>query len=98
VVRRGESLDDLVAGYRPFPQVLDGLRVSRRVPIDQSPELSRLIGEARAQLSDSGRMVVRYSGTEPLLRIMAEGREPAQVQAAVDKLKHEAAQFFNSLA
>jgi len=97
VVRRGQSLDDLVAGYRPFPQVLDGLRVSRRVPIDQSPELSRLIGEARAQLSDSGRMVVRYSGTEPLLRIMAEGRELAQVQAAVDSLKAEASQFFNSL-
>lgn len=97
VVRRGESLDELVAGYRPFPQVLDGLRVSRRVPIDQSPELSRLIGDAQAQLSDSGRMVVRYSGTEPLLRIMAEGRELAQVQATVDKLKHEASRFFNSL-
>ena len=97
LVRRGASLDDLVAGYRPFPQVLDGLRVSRRVPIDQSPELSRLIGDARAQLSDSGRMVVRYSGTEPLLRIMAEGRELAQVQAAVDSLKAEASRFFNSL-
>ncbi len=93
----GASLDDLVAGYRPFPQVLDGLRVSRKVPIDQSLDLSRLIGNARAQLSDSGRMVVRYSGTEPLLRIMAEGRELAQVQAAVDKLKYEASQFFKSL-
>ena len=97
LVRRGASLDELVAGYRPFPQVLDGLRVSRKVPIDQSPELSRLIGDARAQLSDSGRMVVRYSGTEPLLRIMAEGREPAEVKAAVDRLKAEASQFFNSL-
>lgn len=97
VVRRGQSLDDLVAGYRPFPQVLDGLVVSRKVPIDQSPELSRLIGNARAQLSDSGRMVVRYSGTEPLLRIMAEGRELARVQAAVDRLKAEASRFFNSL-
>ena len=97
LVRRGASLDDLVAGYQPFPQILDGLRVSRRVPIDQSPELSRLIGNARAQLSDSGRMVVRYSGTEPLLRIMAEGRELAQVQAAVDSLKAEASRFFNSL-
>ena len=97
LVRRGASLDDLVAGYRPFPQILDGLRVSRRVPIDQSPELSRLIGNARAQLSDSGRMVVRYSGTEPLLRIMAEGRERSQVQAAVDSLKAEASRFFNSL-
>lgn len=97
LVGRGASLDDLIAGYRPFPQVLDGLRVSRKVPIDQSPELSRLIGNARAQLSDSGRMVVRYSGTEPLLRIMAEGREPAQVQAVVDSLKAEASQFFNSL-
>ena len=97
LVRRGTGLDDLVAGYRPFPQVLDGLRVSRKVPIEQSPELSRLIGNAREQLSDSGRMVVRYSGTEPLLRIMAEGRELAQVQATVDKLKHEASQFFNSL-
>jgi phosphoglucosamine mutase len=97
MVRRGVGLDDLVSGYRPFPQVLDGLRVSRKVPIDQSSELSRLIGNARAQLSDSGRMVVRYSGTEPLLRIMAEGRELAQVQAAVDSLKAEVSQFFNSL-
>ena len=97
LVRRGAGLDDLVAGYRPFPQVLDGLSVSRKVPIDQSPELSRLIGAARAQLSDSGRMVVRYSGTEPLLRIMAEGREPARVQAAVDSLKAEASRFFDSL-
>ena len=97
LVRRGASLDDLVAGYRPFPQVLDGLRVSRKIPIDESPELSRLIGDARTQLSDSGRMVVRYSGTEPLLRIMAEGRELAQVQAAVDRLKAEASQFYNSL-
>lgn len=97
LVRRGVSLDDLVAGYRPFPQVLDGLRISRKVPIEQSPELSRLIGNAQAQLSDSGRMVVRYSGTEPLLRIMAEGRELSQVQAAVDRLKAEASQFYNSL-
>ena len=42
-------------------------------------------------------MVVRYSGTEPLLRIMAEGRELSQVQAAVDSLKAEASRFFNSL-
>ena len=97
LVRRGLSLDDLVAGYRPFPQVLDGLRVSRKIPIEQSPELSALIGNARAQLSDSGRMVVRYSGTEPLLRIMAEGRELAQVKAAVESLKAEASQFYNSL-
>ncbi len=97
LVRSGASLDELVSGYRPFPQVLDGLRVSRKIPIDQSPELSRLIGDARAQLSDSGRMVVRYSGTEPLLRIMAEGSELAQVQTAVDGLKAEVSQFFNSL-
>ena len=72
--------------------------MSRKIPIDQSPELSRLIGDARAQLSDSGRMVVRYSGTEPLLRIMAEGRELAQVQTAVvDRLKAEVSLFFNSL-
>ena len=42
-------------------------------------------------------MVVRYSGTEPLLRIMAEGRELAQVQTAVDRLKAEALRFYNSL-
>ena len=97
LVRGGVSLDELVAGYRPFPQVQDGLRVSRKIPIEQSPELSSLIGKARAQLSDSGRMVVRYSGTEPLLRIMAEGRELVQVQAAVDRLKAEASRFYESL-
>ncbi len=97
LVRRRVSLDDLVAGYRPYPQVLDGLRVSRKVPLDQSPELSRLIGEAQARLANSGRMVVRYSGTEPLLRIMAEGRDMSQLKTVVETLKAEASRFYNSL-
>ncbi len=96
LVRRGVSLDELVGGYRPYPQVLDGLRVPRKIPIEESPDLSRLIGEAQAQLANSGRMVVRYSGTEPLLRIMAEGQEMNLVKTVVGTLKAKASHFYHS--
>ena len=81
----------------PYPQVLDGLKVPRKISIQESPQLSRLIETARDDLRDSGRMVVRYSGTEPLLRIMAEGLEIQKVKNTVEKLKNKIGLFFEAM-
>jgi len=97
LLRRRISLDELACGYEPYPQVLDGVRVAQKIPIEDSPEISCLIRRAKAELGNSGRMVVRYSGTEPLLRIMAEGQELSQVTEVVKDLKTELCIFFSSI-
>jgi phosphoglucosamine mutase len=81
------SLDELAIGFHPFPQVLDGLRVRQKVPIEDSPEVLRLIEDAENELRGAGRVVIRYSGTEPLLRIMAEGENYSQIKVIVSQLK-----------
>ena len=86
---QNQSLDALSEGFQPFPQVLDGLRVQKKIPLSTSPEITNLIREAERHLKGSGRMVVRYSGTEPLLRIMAEGEDRAFVKSLVSKLKRD---------
>jgi phosphoglucosamine mutase len=86
-LRRG-SLDALADGFVPYPQVLDGLRVSERLPLD-TPAIAALIERAKSQLNDSGRLVIRYSGTEPLLRIMAEGEDAAFIRGMVHRLKRD---------
>ena len=95
--RTGLALDDVLQAYKPYPQVLDGLKVTRKISIQESPQLSRLIETARDDLRDSGRMVVRYSGTEPLLRIMAEGQEIQKVKNTVEKLKNKIGLFFEAM-
>ncbi len=95
--RNGLALDDVLQAYKPYPQVLDGLKVTRKISIQESPQLSRLIETARDDLRDSGRMVVRYSGTEPLLRIMAEGQEIQKVKNTVEKLKNKIGLFFEAM-
>jgi len=97
LLRRRISLDELACGYEPYPQVLDGVRVAQKLPIEESPQLNFLIRRAKAQLGGSGRMVVRYSGTEPLLRIMAEGHEMSQVDEVVKDLKTQLCILFSSL-
>jgi phosphoglucosamine mutase len=84
---RKVSLDELTDGFTPYPQVLESLRVRNKIPLEDSPEIGQVIEAAEGQLKGKGRIVVRYSGTEPLLRIMAEGEDRDQVEALVSTLK-----------
>jgi phosphoglucosamine mutase len=72
MVDAGKSLDELTHDWVPAPQLLKGVRVSRRVPIEELATLQAVMRDANAVLESCGRLVVRYSGTEPLLRVMIE--------------------------
>jgi phosphoglucosamine mutase len=72
IVETGHSLDDLTRDWSPAPQILKGVRVSQRVPLEKMNRLQATMHDANAVLNGCGRMVVRYSGTEPLLRVMIE--------------------------
>ena len=79
VIETGLDLAELAADLIPVPQVLVNVRVPRRVPLAELPEVSGLIDAAERTLADTGRIMVRYSGTEPLLRIMIEGPDKAEI-------------------
>jgi phosphoglucosamine mutase len=66
------SFDDLTKDWTPSPQLLKGVRVKQKVPLENVPVLREKISEVTRQLQGRGRLVVRYSGTEPLLRVMVE--------------------------
>ena len=72
IVQSGKSLDDLTADWIPAPQLLKGVRVAQKIPLEEMAMLQSTMSEANSVLKDCGRLVVRYSGTEPLLRVMIE--------------------------
>jgi len=63
-----------------FPQKLVNVRVSRKPPIEDEPRIAAAIAAAEQELGDRGRIVVRYSGTEQLARVMVEAEDPKDVE------------------
>ena len=80
VAESGCELADLVSGLRILPQVLLNVRVARKPNLDEIPAIDDAIRSARTRLAGAGRVLVRYSGTEAVLRVMIEGREPEVVR------------------
>ena len=72
VHRSGKSLDELLADLKTFPQVIVNVKVREKKPLDQIPSVAAAILAAEQALADSGRVVIRYSGTEALARVMIE--------------------------
>jgi phosphoglucosamine mutase len=72
-------LDSLVADLKIFPQKIVNVRVRSKPPLDSLPEVARLLAEAEKSLAKSGRVVLRYSGTEPLARVMVEAERAEDV-------------------
>ena len=89
--RLGTDLDALRARRPRYPQTLVGVRVTEKRPIEEWPELRDEIAAQEEALAGVGRLIVRYSGTEPLLRIMAEGKQAEAVDAAVEAIRAVAA-------
>jgi phosphoglucosamine mutase len=82
----GRSLAELAAELPVYPQVLRNARVRDKADFEAIPEVRAALDEARTVLDGRGRLVVRYSGTEPVLRVMAEGPDEAEVKRLVDQI------------
>jgi phosphoglucosamine mutase len=77
--RTGKPLSELASIMTALPQVLVNVRVSKKRSLTSVPEVARVIAAAEERLADTGRVLIRYSGTEPLLRIMLEGQDEARI-------------------
>jgi phosphoglucosamine mutase len=77
----GRTLADLAADLKPYPQVLLNLRVREKRDWMAIPAAARAIADVEANLAGRGRLLVRYSGTEPLLRVMIEGERQDEIHA-----------------
>jgi phosphoglucosamine mutase len=82
----GRSLADLSAVMKDYPQVLRNLSVKTKPPLAELPAVTAAIADAEAALGDRGRVLVRYSGTEPKARVMVEGEEEAAVARLADRI------------
>src|SRR5207302_3924994 len=80
VAASGKRLEDLISDLVVFPQVIKNVRVREKLPLEQIPQVKRAIEEAEHQLDGDGRVVVRYSGTEPLARVMVEAASEEQMR------------------
>ena len=82
----GQDLASLAAGLTAYPQVLVNVRVKTRSDIATVPAVAKAMQDVEARLDGQGRLLVRYSGTEPLLRIMLEGRDLNEIQALAEEI------------
>jgi phosphoglucosamine mutase len=84
--RTGRPLAELAAGMPRFPQIMVNVRVRERIDPGQSPAIQAAVQRVEAALGGSGRVVLRASGTEPLIRVMVEGREETVVKRHANEL------------
>ena len=85
LVRSGQPASEAFHLFDPLPQLLKNVRFSGGKPLDAAP-VKAAIAEAERRLQGTGRLVIRPSGTEPLIRVMAEGEDMALVEACVDHI------------
>jgi phosphoglucosamine mutase len=88
----GRPLSELAAELPVYPQILRNARVREKLDFESIPEIRAALDDARATLDGRGRLVVRYSGTEPVLRVMAEGPDEAEVTRLVDAIVERVSQ------
>lgn len=86
VRRRGEPFSSLTAKFQRFPQILRNVRVSSKPDLRSLPDVMATAAQVENRLGNAGRLVLRYSGTEPLARVMIEGRDPALIETLAEKL------------
>jgi phosphoglucosamine mutase len=84
IARTGKSVDELTADLKVFPQVIVNIKVREKKPLESIPAVAAAIRAAEAELKDSGRVVIRYSGTEPLARVMIEAESEEAMQRLAD--------------
>jgi len=86
MARTGKPLADLVGDLKVFPQTIRNVRVQKKIPFTQVPAVQAAITAAEGELADDGRVVVRYSGTEALARVMIEAESKEQMDRLAESI------------
>jgi phosphoglucosamine mutase len=86
VREEGRSLEHLTEGFERYPQVLLNVRVREKRPFEEVEDVARAGEEVRARLEGRGRLLLRYSGTEPLARVMIEGPGQEEIESLAEEL------------
>jgi len=90
IIRRtGRSLSELVADVERFPQVLVNVRIAEKRPLESLPALQEEVARVEKALDGRGRVLIRYSGTEPKARVMVEGEDEARVREYADAIAQQ---------
>jgi phosphoglucosamine mutase len=86
VARSGKGIDELVADLKVFPQVIVNVKVREKKPLEGIPTIADRIRTAEEELRDTGRVVIRYSGTEALARVMIEAESEEAMRRHADAI------------
>jgi phosphoglucosamine mutase len=84
--RESATLDQLAEEMVVYPQTLVNVRVKEKKPLEEMPRVRAEIDACERELAESGRVLVRFSGTEPLLRVMVEGAEQGQIEGMAERI------------
>jgi len=82
----GRTLNDLKMGMRKYPQVMINVQIAQRTDVMSNPAVKQAVLETEAKLGSKGRVLLRPSGTEPVVRVMVEGNDPARVRQLAQEL------------
>ena len=82
----GKRLSELVVGMRKYPQTMVNVRTAKRLDPDSCSEIRDAVAKAELELADTGRVVLRASGTEPVIRVMVEGEDHDTVVSIANRL------------
>lgn len=86
LTRSGKSIDEITADLKVFPQVIVNVKVREKKPLNAIPSIAARIHAAEEELKDSGRVVIRYSGTEALARVMIEAESEEAMRRHADAI------------
>ena len=82
----GKALSELIEGMAKYPQLMKNVKLPQQIDITANETINTAVKDVEQMLGKSGRVVLRPSGTEPLVRVMVEGENKQQVEQLVDQL------------
>ena len=82
----GKSLGETTTGFQSYPQILLNVRVREKRPFADLPSVQTAVADVETELANKGRLLLRYSGTEPLARVMIEGENQHQIESCAQKI------------
>lgn len=93
MLEKGRPLSELAGLITPFPQTLINVRVQKKPPFEEVPAIGQAVARVEAALAGRGRVLLRYSGTEPVCRVMVEGEQPQTVRSLAEGLAADVQQL-----